>query len=155
MNGREFYDRIAKHALLDYLGVFDAVPEQRNADGFIVVPARLECFRIRDKGHEVTQELPGTEVSNQSWEDLELVLLGHRPAMIMRGITRVVGYYAQVRNFNKSKVAELADRGRGNYGVGDTTPDLNGETPQEVMDILMAGGADMVCKIGTQEKEGE
>jgi anaerobic ribonucleoside-triphosphate reductase len=33
------------------------------------------------------------------------------------GITRIVGYFSRVDNWNKSKLGELADRKRGNYAV--------------------------------------
>jgi len=33
------------------------------------------------------------------------------------GITRIVGYYSRVTNWNKSKLGELRDRHRGDYGV--------------------------------------
>jgi ribonucleoside-triphosphate reductase len=33
------------------------------------------------------------------------------------GVTRIVGYFSRVSNWNKSKLGELKDRQRGNYGV--------------------------------------
>jgi len=36
------------------------------------------------------------------------------------GITRIVGYFSRVNNWNKSKLGELADRQRGNYDVSPT-----------------------------------
>lgn len=33
------------------------------------------------------------------------------------GVTRIVGYYSRISNWNKSKIGELADRHRGNYRV--------------------------------------
>jgi len=33
------------------------------------------------------------------------------------GITRIVGYFSRITNWNKSKLGELKDRKRGNYGV--------------------------------------
>ncbi len=35
----------------------------------------------------------------------------------LHGVTRIVGYYSRVRNWNKSKVGELKDRHVGNYFV--------------------------------------
>jgi anaerobic ribonucleoside-triphosphate reductase len=32
-------------------------------------------------------------------------------------MTRVVGYFSRVHNWNKSKIGELADRHKGNYSV--------------------------------------
>lgn len=38
------------------------------------------------------------------------------------GITRIVGYYSRINNWNKSKIGELADRHKGNYSVKDLLP---------------------------------
>jgi ribonucleoside-triphosphate reductase (formate) len=35
------------------------------------------------------------------------------------GISRIVGYFSRIKNWNKSKIGELADRHKGNYSVGD------------------------------------
>ena len=35
------------------------------------------------------------------------------------GMTRVVGYYSKINNWNKGKLAELKDRQKGNYAVGE------------------------------------
>jgi len=35
-------------------------------------------------------------------------------------VTRIVGYYSRVSNWNKSKLAELRDRRSGNYGFSGT-----------------------------------
>ena len=35
----------------------------------------------------------------------------------MRQVTRVVGYYSRVENWNKSKLGELDDRHKGDYRV--------------------------------------
>ena len=40
------------------------------------------------------------------------------------GITRIVGYYSRVDNWNSSKLAELADRRRGNYSFAQPSPAL-------------------------------
>ncbi len=40
------------------------------------------------------------------------------------GITRIVGYYSRVDNWNSSKLAELADRRRGNYSFAQASPAL-------------------------------
>jgi len=45
------------------------------------------------------------------------------------GITRIVGYFSRISNWNKSKLGELRDRHRGDY------------VPQEAADVEMAGAA--------------
>jgi ribonucleoside-triphosphate reductase len=44
-------------------------------------------------------------------------LCGHCGGSRVYGMTRVVGYFSRVHNWNKSKVGELNDRHRGNYSV--------------------------------------
>lgn len=36
----------------------------------------------------------------------------------LHGITRIVGYYSKIHNWNSSKISELADRRKGNYWDG-------------------------------------
>lgn len=38
------------------------------------------------------------------------------------GISRIVGYFSRINNWNKSKIGELADRHKGNYHVNDLLP---------------------------------
>ena len=38
------------------------------------------------------------------------------------GITRIVGYYSRINNWNKSKIGELVDRHKGNYSLKDLLP---------------------------------
>lgn len=35
----------------------------------------------------------------------------------LHGVTRIVGYYSRIHNWNKSKIGELHDRHKGNYAV--------------------------------------
>lgn len=35
----------------------------------------------------------------------------------LQGVTRIVGYYSRISNWNKSKIGELHDRHKGNYAV--------------------------------------
>ena len=37
----------------------------------------------------------------------------------LQAITRIVGYYSRVHNWNKSKIGELQDRARGAYSIGN------------------------------------
>jgi len=40
------------------------------------------------------------------------------------GMTRIVGYFSRVSNWNKSKLGELKDRRRGNYSVAEVVPPM-------------------------------
>jgi hypothetical protein len=41
-----------------------------------------------------------------------------RKGCVLDGVTRIVGYYSRVNNWNKSKIGELRDRQKGQYGRG-------------------------------------
>jgi hypothetical protein len=58
-------------------------------------------------------------VLGHPWEELEAAILGARPLRIMTHLTRIVGYFSQVQNWNRSKLAELQDRHGGRYGLGE------------------------------------
>lgn len=45
------------------------------------------------------------------------IICGQRDPIIMSGVSRIVGYFSHVKNWNKSKVGELHDRQAGNYHV--------------------------------------
>lgn len=54
--------------------------------------------------------------------DLVYVLLGERDPVVLNHVTRVVGYFSRVSNWNASKVGELRDRQKGNYAVEPHKP---------------------------------
>jgi len=45
------------------------------------------------------------------------VIQNDRAAIVLQGVTRIVGYYSRTNNWNKSKIGELRDRANGNYGL--------------------------------------
>jgi ribonucleoside-triphosphate reductase (formate) len=56
------------------------------------------------------------------------------------GITRIVGYFSRISNWNKSKLGELRDRHRGDYGVvGETAEPVQVES---AVAAAVAGAAD-------------
>ena len=44
------------------------------------------------------------------------------------GITRIVGYYSRIKNWNKSKIGELKDRHAGNYSIGSAPASVRRDT---------------------------
>ena len=111
MNALDFYNNVNAHPNLDWLGV-------KGAEVFV------RCISM-----EAIHALSADEVLAHSWEELESLFLGKRNPVIIVWITRVVGYYAQVRNFNKSKLAELEDRRR------IVTQLVDGEFESETLNI--------------------
>lgn len=77
-------------------------------------------FVIRD--HRLVEGLEGafTEVSSDMDKAIQFieVITQQRKPIVLNGITRIVGYYSRVNNWNKSKVGELRDRYQQNYALG-------------------------------------
>ncbi|MCP5003425.1 MAG: hypothetical protein GY941_05655 [Planctomycetes bacterium] len=55
-------------------------------------------------------------------QELLRVISNDRSSIVLNGITRIVGYYSRVNNWNKSKVGELRDRSKGSYGLTREKP---------------------------------
>ncbi|MDR4496668.1 MAG: anaerobic ribonucleoside-triphosphate reductase [Candidatus Scalindua sp.] len=55
------------------------------------------------------------------------VISNDRSSIVLNGITRIVGYYSRVNNWNKSKVGELRDRSNGRYGLTNEKSCFQGE----------------------------
>ncbi len=55
------------------------------------------------------------------------VIQNDRAPVVLNGITRIVGYYSRVNNWNKSKVGELRDRANGRYGLTNEKPVFQSE----------------------------
>ena len=99
MDGCGFYDSVVAHPDLEMDGV---------VEGMILVE------------HGPTKALYALapeSVAAEEWETLEAILCGKRKPTILSHMSRVVGYYSQVENWNKSKLGELAARRRGDYSI--------------------------------------
>lgn len=68
----------------------------------------------------ITEEAYEIEVDTIVRTPLKDLVLALETGILLRlsGVTRIVGYYSKVHNWNKSKLGELQDRHKGNYGVG-------------------------------------
>lgn len=138
MTAREFWDAVEAEAGLEYVGVATFEGEE----GALVRGAR---------GHK--WHLPLREIIRNSWRDVREVLAGERDATILCHITRIVGYYSRVGNWNRSKLAELRDRQAGDYAFPETSFDLpRQQTPDEVLEeIARATDSRMVCDLEAKE----
>ena len=118
MQGREFYEQVESHPDIEWLGVREGLGP-READEVLV------CHR----GTGVKHAVAVSSVLEHRWEDLEAVLTGRREACLMTHLTRIVGYYSRVRNWNRSKLAELRDRHAGTYAIPEKTPGKTAAEP--------------------------
>jgi hypothetical protein len=60
------------------------------------------------------------EASAQEFVD---VIDTTRAPIVLEGVTRIVGYYSRVNNWNKSKIGELRDRNQQNYALAGASPE--------------------------------
>ena len=74
--------------------------------------------RIKVLNHQ-KEEAYEVEVDSIVRTPLKDIILALKTGEIIRvyGVTRIVGYYSRVQNWNKSKIGELQDRHKGNYSV--------------------------------------
>ena len=103
MNGHEFLTKVGEHPQLHF-------GKGSRDDRVYVVYLGLKEMRIG-------WELEPDSVREHPWDVLEAVLTGKRRALIMSHYARIVGYYSNMRNWNRSKLAEARDRARGDYAV--------------------------------------
>jgi hypothetical protein len=144
MIGREFFDRIVDDDRFEWLGVLEAQEADPRLENSVSLPDRIA---VRSNG--VIFEIAIRSLLEQPWEELESMLTFKRDARLLIHETRIVGYYSQTRNWNRSKLAELADRRRAvkYYAVtGDEIRDTR--LPKEVADIVSVGRSDdMICDL--------
>ena len=90
-------------------------------------PLKEEVFVIRDYSKVEGIEGAYVEVSieevirkvtdAEKAQEFISVIQNERKGIVLEGVTRIVGYYSRVNNWNKSKVGELRDRAKGSYGL--------------------------------------
>ena len=80
---------------------------------------------------EIVQKVTDTDRA----QEFIKVIQNDRKPIVLHGITRIVGYYSRVNNWNKSKVGELRDRAQRNYGLTAESPKFDAER-MNVIDSL-------------------
>lgn len=100
-----FYDTIEAHPDLEGLGIDTACANHQ--PGVI----------IRQNKTNLITRIPTAAIEAAEWDILQEVLMGEREPQVLQHMTRVVGYFSRVENWNKSKVGELKDRHKGNYFI--------------------------------------
>ena len=114
MVGREFYEKVMSHDEVEWLGVREG--RSPGEDEAII------CHTRTGIKHAVAVR----SILEHPWKELEAVLTGRREARVMTHLTRIVGYYSRVQNWNRSKIAELRDRHAGSYSLPEATASVPG-----------------------------
>ncbi|MHC4871173.1 MAG: hypothetical protein ACYTFY_04960 [Planctomycetota bacterium] len=101
----KFYEEVESHEDLRGLAVD---MEANDGEGKLAVehvPSKLATV------------VPAEAVEKAEWDVLEEIFTCKRDPQVLYHMTRVVGYYSRVENWNKSKIGELGDRQKGNYAI--------------------------------------
>ena len=96
--------------------------------------------QIQEECYGAYVKIPVKEVMDMplkgSIHDLLLKIKGEKNPRSLEGVTRIVGYYSRVHDWNKSKIGELRDRNNGIYALsGSQNPD-HGAERQKTIDSL-------------------
>lgn len=127
-------------AMLEMPSVLDRKDSKDDVQVFI--EEKLAAFDVAIEGHEYLEidgDMPGDgpqedclKVINHKLEcafaiDVDSVIRQDLKSVIhaletgistrLHGVTRIVGYYSRISNWNKSKIGELHDRHIGKYSV--------------------------------------
>jgi len=127
---------------LDAMAFWDAVHAE---DGLTWLGVRGEEVLVRGPLHAFA--LTPATIWKEDWESLRDVLLERRPPIVLTMMSRVVGYFSNQKNWNRSKLAEGADRRKGNYivtGELDPVP-----IPEFIVKALALSGAELACHVGS------
>ncbi len=118
MQIEKFYDHIQDHPRLICSGFVESA---QIADDYLIIQDRQTggAFKV----------LVETILAGE-WDTLEQILTGRREALVLEHMTRIVGYFSKVKNWNKSKLGELRDRQAGDYRLERPKPEIV-ETPRE------------------------
>lgn len=71
-------------------------------------------YFIRSKRFETKVHLTNEAIAKNEWTTLNRGIVQGKDVYHM---TRIVGYYSKVHNWNSSKLGELADRHAGDYNI--------------------------------------
>ncbi len=128
----EFAERIDAHPDMSIVGA--RFGETHAEDEVIVENARTEkiyAVKIGPCKHPAFLDrttmkhgpLTVTTLDDSTWPQMVDMLEGRRGGGVMVYVTRIVGYYSMIQqrghtNWNRSKIAELVDRQKGDYKIG-------------------------------------
>ena len=79
----------------------------------------LKGLVIKHEPTNMEVKIPVDAVKQTDWDTLFDVMTGKREPAVLQHMTRVVGYYSKIENWNPSKIGELHDRQKGDYELKD------------------------------------
>ena len=83
----------------------------------IAVDHVLKTVTIEEVKAGAHTSLPISTVMTHPWGLIRAVCVAERSPRLLSHVSRVVGYFSRIDNWNDSKIGELLDRQRGNYAL--------------------------------------
>jgi hypothetical protein len=119
-----FVEHVEAHENLELVGEFI------NGSGETILVVEDNSLAKDVEGHQTECDL--TEIfsaisDEKSAERFVAVVAGEENPIKLNGITRIVGYYSRVNNWNKSKIGELRDRNQEFYALTGRAPEREAE----------------------------
>lgn len=106
------------------LRFFDMINESERVEGIGVqlgADARDDRVGVRDSaGAELW--LSAQDIQEAGEQLLQSIILRQSTCQPLHHVTRIVGYFSRIENWNGSKVGELSDRRAGDYVVNTISP---------------------------------
>ncbi len=117
-NISNFIEAVELSSDLEIIGTaFPSDADRNNEEVFVIrdysKTEGIEGAYVEVSIDEVAQKVTDSDKA----QELIRVIQNDRSSIVLNGITRIVGYYSRVNNWNKSKVGELRDRAKGTYGL--------------------------------------
>jgi len=92
------------------------------------------CLLIGNSLNSMITSVHCDNLGELEWADLRSVIVGAREPKALNHMSRVVGYYSMTSNWSKSKIGELRDRQKGEYGIGGSSKPSDKEGSELALD---------------------
>lgn len=116
-----FIEAVELSSDLEIIGT--AIPSDEGSEEVFVIRDYSKTEGIEGAYVEVSiDEVAQKVTDSDKAQEILRVIQNDRSSIVLNGITRIVGYYSRVNNWNKSKVGELRDRANGRYGLTKENP---------------------------------
>lgn len=129
--------------MTEFVKTIDESDDMRIVDGRDGGAVEDSALIIECGGYRV--EVPVLTILKADASDLFPTIRRQRSPRVLTHMTRIVGYFSVTHAWNRSKIAELEDRRRGDYAVSSDPDVRQGPLPDEA---LAARASDMVCEGG-------
>lgn len=112
MDGREFWQLVDADPQLENAGIIEGETPAGDAIDIVYIPPDGRRYQLRWR-------IAISSIVHAQWNILREVFAGLRDPNILKRISRIVGYFAHLHNWNRSKLAELRDRHKGSYALSE------------------------------------